>query len=273
MGPQWAWYALVFAAAYRMTGSDTTAWARCVRAASHALARMAVQCVPPHQPPPRTREVWLPPGGPAALGRPRGSHCRHSTKGRAAVTDPSDQEHPLIEPAELPGDFDDFFRRHYKEFLKSVASRMRNLHDAEEVVLEAGLRMYRKWPRIQAHPNPIALAHRILNGEVAGFFRRQARVAGRETSYGELSYADVPTVDDLLFLRQHDDLDRALAELEHLAPKRAACVRLRYLSELSYEEVAERLEISYGTAKVHVSQGLRHLQTLMDLSTRGKGDS
>lgn len=189
------------------------------------------------------------------------------------MTDPSEQEHDLIEPAKLPDDFEVFFARHMKEFLKSAAARLRNVQDAEEAVLDAGVRMFRKWPRIQAHPNPIALAHRILNGEVAGFYRRRARVAGRELPCGEFSYADVPTVDDLLFLRDHEGLDRALAELEECAPVRAACVRLRFLADLSYTEVAARLDITYGSAKTNVSKGLRHLQSLMDLSTRGKGDS
>lgn len=39
MGPQWAWYALVFAVAYRMTESDLAAWVRRVRAASQTRAQ------------------------------------------------------------------------------------------------------------------------------------------------------------------------------------------------------------------------------------------
>ncbi|MFF1594114.1 RNA polymerase sigma factor [Streptomyces sp. NPDC058286] len=189
------------------------------------------------------------------------------------MTDPVEQGRDLIEPAELPDDFEAFFTRHKKEFLKAAALRVRDIRDAEEVVLEAGVKIFRKWPRVKNHAKPIALAHRILSAEVANFYRRRARIEGRETPYGELSYADVPTGDDLLLLGEHDDLDRALEKLEKRAPVSAACVRLRFLADLSYDEVASALDITKGSAKTNVSKGLKHLQTLMDLSKRGKGDS
>ncbi|MFE2736250.1 RNA polymerase sigma factor [Streptomyces sp. NPDC059349] len=189
------------------------------------------------------------------------------------MTDPFEQGRDLIEPAELPDDFESFFARHEKEFLKAAASRVRDFHDAQDVVLEAGAKIYRKWPRVKAHANPIALAHRILNIEVANFYRRRARIDGKETPYGELSYADLPTGDDLLLLGEHEELDQALAQLEERAPVSAACVRLRFLAELSYGEVAAALDITYGSAKTNVCKGLKHLHTLMDLPNRGKGDS
>ncbi|MGW6533622.1 RNA polymerase sigma factor [Streptomyces venezuelae] len=189
------------------------------------------------------------------------------------MTEPSEQEHHLIDPAELTADFETFFRDHEQEFLKSAASRVRNAHDAEEVVLIAGVRIYRKWPRIRAHANPVAYAHQILNWEIATFFRKQARIADRETSYGELPFADVPTGDDLLALGEHEELDLALESLEARAPVRAACIRLRFLCGLTNHEVGERLEISPDCVKVHVCRGLKDLQSLMDLPTRGKGDS
>ncbi|MEU6819451.1 sigma-70 family RNA polymerase sigma factor [Streptomyces atriruber] len=189
------------------------------------------------------------------------------------MTEPSEQEHPLIDPAELTADFETFFRDHKNEFLKSADSRVRNVHDAEEIVLTAGARIHRKWELIKAHANPIAYAHQILNWEIATFFRKQARITDRETPYGELSFADVPAADDLLALKDYEELDRALERLEERAPVRAACVRLRFLCGLTNREVGERLEISADCVKVHVCRGLKDLQSLMDLPTRGKGDS
>ncbi|MFC5855897.1 hypothetical protein ACFPZI_30220 [Streptomyces chlorus] len=113
---------------------------------------------------------------------------------------------------------------------------MRDPHDADEALMDAAVVMYRKWPRILAHANPIALAHRILDNAITDFYRRRARTAGREVSHAELSYADMPTADDLMLLRGHDRLDRALADLDQRAPLQANCVRLRYLTELDFTE-------------------------------------
>ncbi|MGW6457695.1 RNA polymerase sigma factor [Streptomyces sp. NPDC055078] len=189
------------------------------------------------------------------------------------MNDSSEQDSGLIEPAELPVDFEAFFAAHKREFLRVAGSRLRDVHDADEVLMEAAMVMYRKWPRILAHANPIALAFRILETSIVDFYRRRVRIAGRELSCGELTYADVPTVDDLLILRGHDVLERALADLEQRAPIQANCVRLRYLADLSFGEVADRLGITKGAAKTNVHLGLKNLHALMDLPAAGKEDS
>ncbi|MFB7575681.1 sigma factor-like helix-turn-helix DNA-binding protein [Streptomyces sp. NPDC056165] len=176
----------------------------------------------------------------------------------------------VIEPAELPTDFEAFFSRHKSEFIRVAGAGTRNPHDADEVLMEAALVMYRKWERILAHPNPIALAHRILENAIADFYRRLARTADREVSYGELTYADVPTADDLILLRGHGPLDRALAELEQRAPVQANCVRLRYFTELDFADIATRLNITPGAAKTNVHLGLKNLNRLIGLPDPGK---
>ncbi|MDQ0994716.1 RNA polymerase sigma factor [Streptomyces sp. V3I7] len=189
------------------------------------------------------------------------------------MTSADEHDFDVIEPAELPTDFEAFFSQHMGEFIRVAGARTRNPHDADEVLMDAAVVMYRKWERILAHPNPIALAHRILEGAIVDFYRRRARTADREVSYGELTYADVPTADDLLLLRGHDRLDRALAELEQRAPLQASCVRLRYLAELGFAEIAARLDITSNAAKANVHLGLKNLNRLIDLPDSGKGKS
>ncbi|WP_405933634.1 RNA polymerase sigma factor [Streptomyces sp. NBC_00827] len=189
------------------------------------------------------------------------------------MTDPDEHDSGLIEPADLPTDFEAFFARHKSEFLRIAGARLRDAHDADEALMEAAVVMYRKWPRVLAHANPIALAHRILETSIIDFYRRRARTADREVTCGELTYADVPTADDLLLLRGHDHLDRALAELDQRAPLQANCVRLRYLAELDFDEIATRLDITRGAAKTNVHLGLKKLNQLISLPDTGKGDT
>ncbi|MGW4517978.1 RNA polymerase sigma factor [Streptomyces sp. NPDC004393] len=187
------------------------------------------------------------------------------------MTSPDAQDFGVIEPAELPTDFEAFFTRHMSEFLRVAGSRTRNPYDAEEVVMEAAVVMIRKWPRILAHPKPIALAHKILDNQIADFYRRRARTADREVSYGALTEADVPTAGDLLELRGHDGLDRALAELDKRAPLQAKCVVLRYFAELDFAAIATRLEITVSAAKTNVHLGRKKLAHLIGLPESGKG--
>lgn len=54
------------------------------------------------------------------------------------------------------------------------------------------------------------------------------------------------------------------AELEALSEKHREAVRLRVVDELSYEQVAERLEISEPAARARVSRGLRALARALE---------
>ncbi|MFF9490239.1 RNA polymerase sigma factor [Streptomyces sp. NPDC014676] len=189
------------------------------------------------------------------------------------MTNPDERDFGLIEPVDLPNDFEVFFARYKGDFLRITGSRLRDPHDADEALMDAAVVMYRKWPRILAHANPIALAHRILDNAITDFYRRRARTAGREVSHSEFSYADVPTADDLMLLRGHDRLDRALADLDQRAPLQANCVRLRYLTELDFTEIATRLGITPSAAKTNVHLGLKKLHHLMGLPDTGKGDT
>ncbi|MFJ7423826.1 RNA polymerase sigma factor [Streptomyces uncialis] len=186
------------------------------------------------------------------------------------MTEPIKQEHGRMEPAELPPDFEAFFALHKGEFLRVAGSRLRSFYDADEALMEAAMVMYQQWPDILAHANPVTLALTIVNRKAIDFYRRSIRITSREQPCGELTYADLPTVDDLLDLRGHDHLDRALADLEERAPVRANCVRLRYLADLPLDEVADRLNITKGAAKTNVHLALKDLQALMDLPPCGE---
>lgn len=175
----------------------------------------------------------------------------------------------LIEPAEFPTHFEEFFAAHKNEFLRTAGARLRDVHDADEAVMEAAVSMFRKWERIRAHPNPMALANRILHNAVTDFYRRRARITEHEQLV-----AAVPTSAYLMALREHDRLDRALDELGKKAPAQANCVRLRHLLELEYDEIARRLNITPGAAKTNVHLGVKKLYDLMDLPDEtGKGNS
>jgi RNA polymerase sigma-70 factor, ECF subfamily len=54
------------------------------------------------------------------------------------------------------------------------------------------------------------------------------------------------------------------AAMERLAPEQREALRLRVVQELSYPEVAARLEISQAAARARISRGLRALGVALD---------
>ncbi|NXY94452.1 sigma-70 family RNA polymerase sigma factor [Streptomyces sp. BR123] len=173
------------------------------------------------------------------------------------------------DPANFPAAFEGFFAQHRNGFLRLAGSRLRNRQDAEDAVMEAAYKIFRKWERIMAHQNPRAMAYLILHNHLIDFYRRRARMAGRD----EAARQHAPVASDFADLGAFAKLDEALETLEKTAPMQAHSVRLRHLADLSYEDVALCLDITPGAAKTNVSLGLAKLKDLMNIPDAGKGDS
>lgn len=180
------------------------------------------------------------------------------------MTEPHELDPEVTKHAALPPDFEAFFEREQKAFLAYAGFRLRDRRDAEEAVLKAGYKMFTKWERILAHANPLALTQAILVGVVRDYWRAQSRRR-------EHLVADPPDLEHLVELRSHEHLDLALDDLERTSPLQANCVRLRWLVELSYDQIGTRLDISAGAAKTNVHLGIARLKTIMNRPEQGEG--
>ncbi|TXR94514.1 sigma-70 family RNA polymerase sigma factor [Streptomyces sp. col6] len=189
------------------------------------------------------------------------------------MTDPFGRERDLVGPDPEPPKLDPrgeaFFRDHMETFMRIAAYRVRNPHDAEDAVMDAVVTMHRRIERILAASSPIALATKILGDAIKDHHRRSVRIATREHLVPEL-----PSTSYFVELGRYDLLDRAMEELEVIAPQQALCVQLYDLVGLSYAQVAEIAESTESAARANVSRGRKHLTELMGTELpKEKGDS
>ena|SRR2546425_641526 len=155
------------------------------------------------------------------------------------------------------GDMDAFeaLYRSYWERLYAFAFRyMRSKEDAEEIVQEVFLRIWRgraHWVPAGAVRNYLYLAVRNSardRWERAAVARRW-RVGQQETAVevqSNLEAADLVAA-----------VERALAELPS---KRSAVCKLRLINGLSYAQIAERLGICEKTVETQLARGLKFLR-------------
>ena len=105
--------------------------------------------------------------------------------------------------------------------------------------------------------------YRIMHNEAVSFLRKQH--AGIQTIDGDdaqmilerLADNDTPE-NRLQIARRAEDLRDALAEID---PRYRDVLVLRYLEEMSYDEIADVLELPPGTVATHISRGLKLLRT------------
>lgn len=122
-----------------------------------------------------------------------------------------------------------------------------NLHDAEDLVQTALIKVVPKWSRISDRPEPYI--HKVLVHESQ---RRWRRRRWREV-----------TTDNPPETQLHDNLEQValLQDLAKLSPQQRAVLVLRYFEDLTEADTAAALGISTSTVKSHAREALARLRS------------
>jgi RNA polymerase sigma factor (sigma-70 family) len=165
-------------------------------------------------------------------------------------------------------DFGELFDRHARAVLAFCYRRTADPHTAADLTAETfaqallSRRRYR-----ETGPGVRAWLIGIANHQLHRMFRRQ-RVDDRARQKLGMARVDV---DDASYerieeLADFEPIRAAVREaLASLSPKLARAVVLRVGHDLPYEEVATRLRISEGAARVRVARGLAKLGELLEV--------
>lgn len=141
--------------------------------------------------------------------------------------------------------------------------RLRTKSDAADLVQEVYLRMLRVTDT-DAILNPegylFTVARNLLT-ENAAVDGRQAQAADVGEAEGAQSLPDVPEFDTALDVTR--EVARLRVVLKQLSPECCAAVMLKYRHELSYQEIADRLEVSPSMVNKYLRQALSHCRRRM----------
>lgn len=121
---------------------------------------------------------------------------------------------------------------------------------AQDLVQDTLLLVHLRWRRVAAADNPVAYVHAMLVRAYLTQARRR-RFAERPTAQLPERSAPIPDTDLSI------DLMRALDEL---APKDRAVLVLRYLDDLTAEQVASQMRSTPGAVRVRSMRALQQLR-------------
>lgn len=210
----------------------------------------------------------------------------------------------MTEPPKISLNFAEEFVRHHRSLWLVAMSVVANASDADDVLQEAAIiglqkvgtfqpgTSFRAWMgaivrnvalnrrralrrdirRFGVNPDALQTAHGApqippspLFGPVEG--SRPASVAGQQPSKGAGTLGSAGQLHPL----QTAFDDRVLAALMELAPIPRACLLLRTIDELGYDEIAELLGIPPGTAMSHVFRSRRALAVALAPASKNGG--
>jgi RNA polymerase sigma-70 factor (ECF subfamily) len=178
------------------------------------------------------------------------------------------QDCALRRSATDPVAFEAVYEQHAVAILRFLARRTLDVEVARDLTAETFATAFRGRGRFRGSTD--AEAAGWLFGIARHLYARYARdgvVERKATERLGLQLAPIEE-DDYARVRRLVDLDGArlglIEHLERLPPDQQAAIRLRVIEELSYEEVATRLDVSEPTVRARVSRGLRELGAALD---------
>jgi len=138
-----------------------------------------------------------------------------------------------------------------------------NAHDAEDAAQDSFIKAYRNLEKFQSGSTLYTWLYRIAVNTCIDYRRRPFfESIFRSSGTGEeviIDYpSDSPSPEKVCESRQNRDaLKKALGEL---SPKLRAVIILKELEGLSYEEIADTLDVSTGTVKSRISRARDELK-------------
>ena len=145
-------------------------------------------------------------------------------------------------------EFREFYERSDERAVAVALRMVGNRALAEDLAAEALARAYARWPKVRTHPNPDAWLFKVLGNLCIDHLRR-----------GERSPEAVVDVTDGTAEQAALRVDLADA-LAHLSPRQQEVVVLRYVIDLTEEDVAITLGMSPGAVKTHLHRATTKLR-------------
>ncbi len=151
--------------------------------------------------------------------------------------------------------FTDFVRTHSATLFRTAYLMTGDYQRAEDLLQTTLVRLYQRWPRVEAMDRPVGYARKVLVSQAISWWRRRS---SHETT---LLLRDEPAWGGRMEeVAEHERVWQAVLSLP--ARQRAVTV-LRYYEDLSEAQIAEALDMAPGTVKSHGHAAARRLADLL----------
>lgn len=147
--------------------------------------------------------------------------------------------------------FDGFYEAEFESVLRTAYLVVRSRAVAEEITQEAFAKAFAAWWRVSRYAFPGAWVRKVA---LRMAVRQARRIVAHEELLDQLDAPrDAPANLDI-------DLMRAIAQL---SPSQRAAVVLFYLEDRPITEVAQLMDLSESTVKVHLHRGRQKLAQIL----------
>lgn len=153
--------------------------------------------------------------------------------------------------------FEDFYRREFRDVVGLAYALSGSRLGAEDLAQEAFAKAHQRWDRIGGYDKPGAWVRRVVANLAISGFRRKAAEARALARLAGQRHQPLPELDP-----EDDEFWR---KVRQLPGQQAKAIALFYIEDRPVAEIAEVLECSPATAKVHLFRGRQALAAKLGL--------
>jgi RNA polymerase sigma-70 factor (ECF subfamily) len=157
--------------------------------------------------------------------------------------------------------FEAFYRREFRATVALAYALSGSRTGAEDLAQEAMVVAHQKWDVVARLERPDAWVRRVVSNMAVSAYRRrrsEARALARLAGRRQESLPPLEPVDEEFW-----------AAVRSLPDKQAKAVALHYLDDMAVNDIAEVLDCSPSTAKVHLFRGRKNLAAALGLEVSG----
>jgi RNA polymerase sigma factor (sigma-70 family) len=174
------------------------------------------------------------------------------------LTECSDDELMALACSGKDGAFDTLIARHHGRVVRLAFRYVGDSTLAADIAQDTFMELLRALPRYRAEGKFSSFLFRILLNQCR-MTRRSVRAEGKALDAVTASQESAPT--GLFTSERAGDVEAAL---QTLSPVLRETVMLRFGADLSFQEIAETLEIPVGTAKRRVFEAMGKLREVLE---------
>ena len=156
--------------------------------------------------------------------------------------------------------FEVFYQREFRPMVALAYALSGSRLGAEDIAQEAFVVAHRRWDEVARMERPDAWVRRVVSNMSVSAYRRRVAEAKALAKLAARRQETLPAMEpeDAAFW----------AEVRALPGNQARAIALHYLDDLPVAEIAEVLDCSPSTAKVHLFRGRRNLAARLGLEAR-----
>jgi RNA polymerase sigma-70 factor (ECF subfamily) len=204
-------------------------------------------------------------------GKPAGSKSVYSMQADRSMAESASTTLPVTSQVAVglaEADFDQLMRQHQRRVYRLLLGMVRDPEAADTLTQECFLRAWRKRATFRGEASvgtwlvriAVNLARDHARNRRLAFWRRLfAAPAGDTRSQAELLPSPQSSPEQALVARQ--ELDAVWSVVEALPQQQRAVFLLRFVEEMSLEEIAQALGLRVGSVKSHLFRALSAVRT------------